>query len=589
MVKNYHVDNVTIEEILGWIKQGKIGLPEMQRPFVWSTAKVRDLIDSLYNGYPIGYIVTWQNPAVGLKNDSSSNNKEIIIDGQQRLTALKAALSGEKVVSQQYITKRIKISFKPSTGEFNTLNSAIEKDPLWINDISDIFKSDFNSYSYVTNNAKKLGMAPEDLGATLQKLLAIRQSEIGDIKLGYNLSIGAVTDIFNRINSKGVSLSSADLAMSRLSADTVHGGNNLRKQIEYFVQLLNDPNLLENIVKFDSDFANTKEFGQIKWIASEVNPIYKPRYADILHLILATSFKRGKLSDMVSLISGRDFEARNYSEEGMKANYEKMQAGATLVFNKSNFQRYLMILRDMGMRNSGKLGLVGHGVFNFGYILFLYLHRSTNLSQEKIASYLKRWIIMSALTGRYSGSSETITESDLKMISRDANPINVLDDILDREMNDSFWNGTLPNMLRVQSTQASSWRIFQMSQIYGKDTAWLAKDTSTETVMLEEGNIHHIFPQAYLRKNGFSKGDINQIANYVWVTQPKNLEISDKAPKDYLSDENIIEFMSETNNRENAIPEEIVEYDFHNYSDFLNQRRHLMAKKMREFYKSMER
>ncbi|MFR0503769.1 DUF262 domain-containing protein [Limosilactobacillus reuteri] len=587
MVKNYHVDNVTIEEILGWIKQGKIGLPEMQRPFVWSTAKVRDLIDSLYNGYPIGYIVTWQNPAVGLKNDSSSNNKEIIIDGQQRLTALKAALSGEKVVSQQYITKRIKISFKPSTGEFNTLNSAIEKDPLWINDISDIFKSDFNSYSYVTDNAKKLGMAPEDLGATLQKLLAIRQSEIGDIKLGYNLSIGAVTDIFNRINSKGVSLSSADLAMSRLSADTVHGGNNLRKQIEYFVQLLNDPNLLENIVKFDSDFANTKEFGQIKWIASEVNPIYKPRYADILHLILATSFKRGKLSDMVSLISGRDFEARNYSEEGMKANYEKMQAGATLVFNKSNFQRYLMILRDMGMRNSGKLGLVGHGVFNFGYILFLYLHRSTNLSQEKIASYLKRWIIMSALTGRYSGSSETITESDLKMISRDANPINVLDDILDREMNDSFWNGTLPNMLRVQSTQASSWRIFQMSQIYGKDTAWLAKDTSTETVMLEEGNIHHIFPQAYLRKNGFSKGDINQIANYVWVTQPKNLEISDKAPKDYLSDENIIEFMSETNNRENAIPEEIVEYDFHNYSDFLNQRRHLMAKKMREFYENM--
>lgn len=587
MVKNYHVDNVTIEEILGWIKQEKIGLPEMQRPFVWSTAKVRDLIDSLYNGYPIGYIVTWQNPAVGLKNESSSNNKEIIIDGQQRLTALKAALSGEKVVSQQYITKRIKISFKPSTGEFNTLNSAIEKDPLWINDISDIFKSDFNSYSYVTDNAKKLGMAPEDLGATLQKLLAIRQSEIGDIKLGYKLSIGAVTDIFNRINSKGVSLSSADLAMSRLSADTVHGGNNLRKQIEYFVQLLNDPNLLENIVKFDSDFANTKEFNQIKWIASEVNPIYKPRYADILHLILATSFKRGKLSDMVSLISGRDFEARNYSEEGMKDNYEKMQAGATLVFNKSNFQRYLMILRDMGMRNSGKLGLVGHGVFNFGYILFLYLHRSTNLSQEKIASYLKRWIIMSALTGRYSGSSETITESDLKMISRDANPINVLDDILDREMNDSFWNGTLPNMLRVQSTQASSWRIFQMSQIYGKDTAWLAKDTSTETVMLEEGNIHHIFPQAYLRKNGFSKGDINQIANYVWVTQPKNLEISDKAPKDYLSDENIIEFMSETNNRENAIPEEIVDYDFHNYSDFLNQRRHLMAKKMREFYENM--
>ena len=78
MVKNYHVDNVTIEEILGWIKEGRVGLPEMQRPIVWSTSKVRDLIDSLYNGYPIGYIVTWQNPTVGLKNDSSSNNKEAL-------------------------------------------------------------------------------------------------------------------------------------------------------------------------------------------------------------------------------------------------------------------------------------------------------------------------------------------------------------------------------------------------------------------------------------------------------------------------------------------------------------------------------
>ena len=88
-------------------------------------------------------------------------------------------------------------------------------------------------------------MAPEKLGVTLQNLLAIRQSEIGNIELSSNLSIGSVTDIFNRINSKGVSLSSADLAMSRLSADTVHGGNNLRKQIEYFVQLLNDPKFQE--------------------------------------------------------------------------------------------------------------------------------------------------------------------------------------------------------------------------------------------------------------------------------------------------------------------------------------------------------
>lgn len=581
MTKKYHVDNVTIEDVLSWIRQGKIGLPEMQRPFVWTTAKVRDLIDSLYNGYPIGYIVTWENPTVCLKNDSSSVSKEIIIDGQQRLTALKASLEGKEVVSQRYKNIRIKIAFKPSTEEFNTLNSAIEKDPLWINDISEIFDSNFSSWSYVTNNAKALGMDPEQLGKVLQKLLDVRQSEIGNIQLGANLSIGAVTDIFNRINSKGVSLSSADLAMSRLSADDEHGGNNLRKQIEYFVQLLDDSTLLKNIQQLDPMFAKTDDFNQIKWAAKEQEPIYKPRYADVLHLILAVAFNRGKLSDMVRLISGRDFEARNYNVKSMHDNYEKMHKAAQLIFNKSHFQRYLMILRDMGMRN-GKFGLVGHGVFNFGYILFLYLSINTNFSKPQIDSYLKQWIIMSALTGRYSGSSETVIESDLKQLTRANNISVLLDEILKRQLNDSFWNGSLPNMLRVQSTQAAAWRIFQMSQIYSKDNAWLSKDTLAETVMIEEGNVHHIFPQAYLRKNGFDKNEINQIANYVWVTQPMNLDISDAAPNEYLSNQEITKFKSDENDQENVIPKELVGYDFRDYEKFLKQRRKLMADKMRK-------
>ncbi len=586
MTKKYHVDNVTIEDVLSWIRQGKIGLPEMQRPFVWTTAKVRDLIDSLYNGYPIGYIVTWENPTVGLKNDSSSVSKEIIIDGQQRLTALKASLEGKEVVSQRYKNIRIKIAFKPSTEEFNTLNSAIEKDPLWINDISEIFDSNFSSWSYVTNNAKALGMDPEQLGKVLQKLLDVRQSEIGNIQLGANLSIGAVTDIFNRINSKGVSLSSADLAMSRLSADDEHGGNNLRKQIEYFVQLLDDSTLLKNIQQLDPMFAKTDNFNQIKWAAKEQEPIYKPRYADVLHLILGVAFSRGKLSDMVRLISGRDFEARNYNVKSMQDNYEKMHKAAQLIFNKSHFQRYLMILRDMGMRN-GKFGLVGHGVFNFGYILFLYLSINTNLSKPQIDSYLKQWIIMSALTGRYSGSSETVIESDLKQLTRANNISVLLDEILKRQLNDSFWNGSLPNMLRVQSTQAAAWRIFQMSQIYSKDNAWLSKDTLAETVMIEEGNVHHIFPQAYLRKNGFDKNEINQIANYVWVTQPMNLDISDAAPNEYLSNQEITKFKSNKNDQENVIPKELVGYDFRDYEKFLKQRRKLMADKLRKYYESM--
>lgn len=587
MPSNYTVNNSTIENILGWIREGRIGLPEMQRPFVWKSSKVRDLIDSLYNGYPIGYIITWQNPAANLKGGEESQNKQVIIDGQQRLTALKAALSGEKIVTKKYTKTRIKIAFKPSTETFATLNGAIKRDPTWIDDIAIFFSSDYDAWNFVSDNVERLGMTPNKLNSTIEKLQSIQQREIGNIELNSNLTIDDVTDIFDRINSTGVPLSSADLVMSRLSADKVHGGGTLRKQIEYFIQLMSDPTLLHNIEKLDPEFANSEAFNQIKWITTETNPIYRLNYSDILHVMLAIAFYRGKLSDLLSLISGRNFAAHEFSESSMETNYAKLLKSAEIVFNKSNFQRFLMVLRDMGMRNSGKLGLVGHGALNFGYILFLYLKQQKSLSVEQTNSLLKRWIVMSSLTGRYSGSSETVIERDIKTIAQADSSVNQIQAMLNQEMIDTFWVNDLPNNLQRQSTQASSWRIFQMCQIYFKDISWLAKDTSVETVMEEEGNIHHIFPKAYLRKAGITNSEINQIANYVWITQPKNLEISDLAPKDYLHDDKITEFMSEKNNQQNAIPDKLSSYDFHDYQTFLQERRQLIARRIRQYYEAL--
>lgn len=584
MVRKYSVDNVKVDDLLGWINQGRVGLPEMQRPFVWNSAKVRDLIDSLYNGYPIGYIVTWLNPAAKLKNDSDSNNKEIIIDGQQRLTALKAALNGDEVIDKHYNRDRIVISFKPSEEIFATKNVATERDPRWIDDISLIFKPDYNSWKFVDENADRLGMEKPDLGNVLQKVKDISQCEIGNIRLSDELSIDAVTNIFNRINSKGITLSSADLAMSRLSADHSHNGNNIRKQIDYFVQLLNDPTLFANIESVDSEFVKSKYFDQIRWIADDRTRIYVPNYSDILHVILAFAYKRGKLTDLVSLISGRDFQTRDFSEQAMDENYQKLSQGASQVFNKLNFQRFTMILRDLGMRNSGKLGLVGHGVLNFAYILYLYLQCELHLAKDQTDSLVKRWIVMSALTGRYSGSSESAFERDIKVIVQSIDSVATMNTILNRELTDNFWSITLPEALQRQTTQTSSWRIFQMAQVYTGDRAWLAKDTRAETVMEEEGNIHHIFPRAYLRTNHFSKAEINQIANYVWLTRPRNMDVGDQAPKDYLHSERINEFFNEQNNAENAIPTALQDYDFHDYHHFLEQRRQLMAEKIHHYY-----
>ena len=91
----YSVNNYTVDNLLGFIKAGDIAIPEIQRPFVWDGSKVRDLLDSLYQGYPIGYIIVWQNPDVKLKDGTVSTGKKVLIDGQQRIMSLSAAIVGQ--------------------------------------------------------------------------------------------------------------------------------------------------------------------------------------------------------------------------------------------------------------------------------------------------------------------------------------------------------------------------------------------------------------------------------------------------------------------------------------------------------------
>lgn len=305
--KRYNVYQIDISTLLHWIKDGNIGIHEMQRPFVWKPKQVRDLIDSLYRGYPIGFIVTWENPDAELKNGQKGQSKQIIIDGQQRITALSAALEGNEVVNEKYLKERIIIAFNPSTGEFATQNAAIIKDLKWIPDISIFNNPDFSSWSYVPKNAKKLGISEDNLGKTIDRLKAIAQSQIGVINLDKNLPIDQVTDIFNRINQKGTKLSSADFAMSRLSADNVHHGNELRKEIEYFIEIHKDPTLLANIKETDPNFVRTDYFKHIMWAKNENSIIFQPDFSDLLHICLGIGFARGKLAQLVSLVSGRDF------------------------------------------------------------------------------------------------------------------------------------------------------------------------------------------------------------------------------------------------------------------------------------------
>ena len=138
----YSVTPHLIETLLAWVKSGEIAIPEIQRPFVWDATKVRNLLASLYQGYPVGYLIAWRSPSVRLKDGSTSSGKRILIDGQQRVTALMAALLSQEVLTQDYETVRIRIAFHPVEERFEVSNPAIQKDASWNPDLATVFAPD---------------------------------------------------------------------------------------------------------------------------------------------------------------------------------------------------------------------------------------------------------------------------------------------------------------------------------------------------------------------------------------------------------------------------------------------------------------
>lgn len=134
--RTYSVTPHPISTLLAWVQSGEIAIPEIQRPFVWDATKVRNLLDSLYEGFPVGYLISWKDPTVRLKDGSTSAGKRILIDGQQRVTALMASLLGREVLTKDYERVRIRIAFHPVEEKFEVSNPAIQKDSAWISDIA---------------------------------------------------------------------------------------------------------------------------------------------------------------------------------------------------------------------------------------------------------------------------------------------------------------------------------------------------------------------------------------------------------------------------------------------------------------------
>lgn len=595
----YSVNNYTVETLLSSIKAGEIAIPEMQRPFVWDGAKVRDLVDSLYKGFPVGYIIVWQNPDVKLKDGSKAKGKKILIDGQQRITALSAAIVGNEVLDDHYKWRRIAIAFDPQEEKFEVANNIIRNSSKWIPDIAEIIQPSFDTFSFVVDYCNRNGI-PEQMSRINEiviKLRGIQNNSLGVITLADDLNIDSVTEIFIRINSKGVVLSQADFAMSKISSNDEFNGNITRKTIDYFCHLLESPEDIKDIQKNDADFAQRQEFAEIKWAATKVSPIYKTNYTDILRVAFTYKFKRGRLADLVSLLSGRDFETREYRNEIAKESFCQLHEAVLQTVNQTNYERYLMIVRSTGIVRRSLIR--SQNVLNFGYALYLAL-RERKIDSNKIEKIVRRWIALTILTGRYSGSPESTFDYDIKRFFTYDDPMEYLEITEAGELSDAFWSVNLVQRLNTSVASSPYFNMFLIAQVKAHDKGFLSAHIDVETMLENRGDIHHLFPKNYLTKNGIPQAQYNQIANYVFIQQEINIKISNKAPCVYMTevyeqcvtkdpvyggivDRDVLA----QNLEQSCIPEGFEHMDIKDYPAFLEARRRLMAKKIRDYYWSL--
>lgn len=600
----YSVSQFSINSILGSIDSGDIAIPEIQRPFVWKASQVRDLIDSLYYGYPTGYLIIWQNPEVRLKNGSSSVGKKILIDGQQRVTALMTAITGKPILTEDYEEKTIKIAFNPIAQDDDDERFAVQtpvhfKTKHWIVDISELFKPQFSPFNFIkTYMNDNPGVDGEKVEIAITKLLSIKSCQIGIINLIPNLEIDEVTEIFVRINSQGKRLDQSDFAMSKIAADKDHGGNMLRKAIDYFCHLAVDPGFHSKLATTDKEFMESEYEPKMRWLKDDFESIYDPDYNDMLRVSFMHIFGRGKLGDLVSLLSGRDFIDKNFKGEIVEDSFNKLRSGVDNFISEYDFKQFVLAIKSAGFV-SNKL-LNSKMTLDFAYTLYLLLQKSNEIPKIQIKKYIQRWFVLSTLTGRYTFSPESQMDRDLRNIAAKGF-VEFINENESAMLSEDFWNIKLVQDLETSSINSPAFNVFLASQVYGSDHSFLSNNTKVADLITIAGEVHHIFPKDHLKKNGFEDKVIyNQIANYTYLDGPVNKYISNNPPEMYIN--NILASINTSNptlglvtNKEdfwktlkiNCISEDILNMTAKDYPKFLQERRVRMANKIKNYYHSL--
>jgi len=570
-----------LNKLLEDIAMGEIGLPDIQRPFVWNRAQVRDLFDSMYRGYPVGTLLFWESGLSGRHRKLGLDAKQksprlLIIDGQQRLTALYAAMRGVPIVDKNFSKRRLKVAFNPLEERFEVANAAIERNPAWIADISALWAPNTNllvfSNGYLGGLQAKRGLSQGERGRILDainKLYTLQQYPFSALEISSNANEEQVSDIFVRINSKGRSLNQADFILTLMSVFWDEG----RVALERFAQAAQTPS----------------EDGR----PSPYNPYFQPSPDQLLRVVVALAFRRARLTHVYAILRGKDLETGEFSEVVRERQFELLRSAQAYALDLQNWHDFLHVIKLAGYTH--KSLILSETALVYNYALWLIGRRDFGVPEPQLRSIIARWFFMTALTGRYTGSSESRMEQDLAMLRGGRGPESfaaALEREIQAVLTPDFWSVTLPNQLESSGARTPAQAAYYAALVlldapvlysHMKVRDLLSSNVQPVRQALER---HHLFPRSYLRKLGVEDWLINQVANFTVVEWRDNIEISDRPPSSYAP---ALE--------QRFTPEEIERMYHHHalatawysmdYNEFLEDRRVRMAEIIKQGYQSL--
>jgi len=561
-----------LKKLVEDISMGEIGLPDIQRPFVWSMTKVRDLFDSMYRGFPIGYLLFWENGSSDTHRTIGAGPKQkvarlLIVDGQQRLTSLYAVMKAVPVITKNFKSQRIKIAFHPLSEKFEVSNAAIEKDAEWIPDISILWQPDTKPHAFKRKFLEKLGKrrpltAEEEdiIHERIDRLIKLEEYPLTALEISSSVDEDKVSEIFVRINSKGEALNQANFILTLMSVFWDEG----RKELEEFCRRSKAP----------SPGGSPSPF----------NHYLRPNPEQLLRVSVALGFRRARLEHVYSLLRGKDLETRQFSDEQRVKQFALLQEAQAYTLDLQNWHEFFKVLKRAGYPSDQLIS--SQMAVLYTYALWLIGKRDFKVDLYRLREVMARWFFMATLTGRYTSSPEARFELDMALL-RGANTaddfVRILDEQIGAVLTKDYWEVTLPNELETaaarntaQFAYYAALCLLEARVLYSKMkvSELLDPTTKAKKTALER---HHLFPRKYLQRIGVrEKRLINQVANYALVEWSDNIKISDRAPRDYVPEL-----------EERFASDELQQmYDWHglpsnwyelDYKDFLKERRRRIA------------